>query len=134
MGRSVSDVDDSRDAEIAAHPSSRRHGENAGQARKVGIPPRKNLLSDIKDTAKEIFLDDEPLRHFKGQSKGRKIWLGFQSIFPILHWAREYKWSYIRGDLIAGLTIASLCIPQVTNFVGDKFVLKMTYKFYNGLL
>lgn len=36
-----------------------------------------------------------------------------QEIFPILVWGRSYNISKFRHDLIAGLTIASLCIPQV---------------------
>ncbi|XP_027337567.1 sulfate transporter 2.1 [Abrus precatorius] len=35
-----------------------------------------------------------------------------QVIFPILAWGRNYTASKFRKDLLAGLTIASLCIPQ----------------------
>ncbi|KAG0503569.1 hypothetical protein HPP92_003641 [Vanilla planifolia] len=38
--------------------------------------------------------------------------LGLQSLFPILKWGSEYNFTKFKGDLIAGLTIASLCIPQ----------------------
>ncbi|KAI0494108.1 hypothetical protein KFK09_024239 [Dendrobium nobile] len=31
---------------------------------------------------------------------------------PILSWGREYNLQKFKGDLIAGFTIASLCIPQ----------------------
>ncbi|KAG9129559.1 hypothetical protein Leryth_023899 [Lithospermum erythrorhizon] len=34
------------------------------------------------------------------------------AVFPILEWGRKYNLTKFRGDLIAGLTIASLCIPQ----------------------
>lgn len=36
-----------------------------------------------------------------------------QIIFPILAWGRNYTATKFRKDLLAGLTIASLCIPQV---------------------
>ncbi|KAA8522506.1 hypothetical protein F0562_013133 [Nyssa sinensis] len=35
-----------------------------------------------------------------------------QAIFPIFKWGQSYSLTKFRGDLIAGLTIASLCIPQ----------------------
>ena len=36
-----------------------------------------------------------------------------QRVFPILKLARNYKASKFKNDLMAGLTLASLCIPQV---------------------
>ncbi|KAJ9560464.1 hypothetical protein OSB04_005624 [Centaurea solstitialis] len=38
--------------------------------------------------------------------------LGLQAMFPILEWGRNYDLNKFKGDLIAGLTIASICIPQ----------------------
>lgn len=80
---------------------------------KVGKPPKQDLLKEIKTGLKETFLSDDPLKPFKGQSKKRKLVLGFQTLFPILEWGRDYSFSKFKGDLIAGCTIASLCIPQV---------------------
>ncbi|XAR62292.1 hypothetical protein NMG60_11017001 [Bertholletia excelsa] len=37
---------------------------------------------------------------------------GLQFIFPILSWCRNYSLSKFKHDLLAGLTLASLCIPQ----------------------
>ncbi|GJY33780.1 sulfate transporter 1.3 [Tanacetum coccineum] len=59
-----------------------------------------------------MFFSDDPLRPFKDQPKSRKLMLGLEAIFPILEWGRSYNRKKFRGDLIAGLTIASLCIPQ----------------------
>lgn len=36
-----------------------------------------------------------------------------QTIFPILQWCRNYKATKFKKDLMAGLTLASLSIPQV---------------------
>ncbi|KAL4349510.1 hypothetical protein AHAS_Ahas10G0049200 [Arachis hypogaea] len=52
------------------------------------------------------------MRKYKGKSKTRKFCLCLQSIFPILDWGRYYTIRNLRGDFIAGLTTASLCIPQ----------------------
>ncbi|KAF1871773.1 hypothetical protein Lal_00020568 [Lupinus albus] len=79
---------------------------------KVGIPPKQNLFKEFKATIKEAFFADEPLRHFKDQTKLRKLVLGIEAIFPILSWCRNYNLKKFRGDIISGLTIASLCIPQ----------------------
>ncbi|MED6131386.1 Sulfate transporter 1.3 [Stylosanthes scabra] len=79
---------------------------------KVGIPPRQNLFQEFKATIKETFFADDPLRSFKDQPKSRKFILGVEALFPILNWGRNYNLKKFRGDLISGLTIASLCIPQ----------------------
>ncbi|KAI7728994.1 hypothetical protein M8C21_023536 [Ambrosia artemisiifolia] len=85
---------------------------NGPYIHKIGVPPKPNLLKEFKTTVKETFFPDDPLRTFKDQSRSRKIILGAQAIFPILEWGRSYNITKFRGDLIAGLTIASLCIPQ----------------------
>ncbi|KAF7816937.1 sulfate transporter 1.3 [Senna tora] len=80
--------------------------------RKVGIPPRQNFFEEFQSTVKETFFSDDPLRPFKDQTKSRKFILGIEALFPILKWGRSYNVAKLRGDIIAGLTIASLCIPQ----------------------
>ncbi|KAH7567793.1 hypothetical protein JRO89_XS07G0150200 [Xanthoceras sorbifolium] len=92
--------------------SSRRHMQNEPYVHKVGLPPKQNLFKEFKATLKETFFHDDPLRHFKDQTRSRKFILGIQAIFPIFGWAGNYNLSKFRGDIIAGLTIASLCIPQ----------------------
>ncbi|KAL4302357.1 hypothetical protein GQ457_10G019500 [Hibiscus cannabinus] len=92
--------------------SLRCNSEKLPYVHKVGIPPKQNLLKEIAGTVKETFFADDPLRHFKDQPKSRKFVLGFQAVFPIFEWGRHYSLSKFKGDLIAGLTIASLCIPQ----------------------
>ncbi|KAK7282788.1 hypothetical protein RIF29_11847 [Crotalaria pallida] len=87
-------------------------GQAPPHAHKVGIPPKQNLFNEFKTTIKETFFADEPLRHFKDQTNRRKVVLSIEAIFPILSWSRTYNLKKFRGDLIAGLTIASLCIPQ----------------------
>ncbi|XP_034680730.1 sulfate transporter 1.3-like [Vitis riparia] len=92
--------------------SSHRHSEDLPYVHKVGVPPKQDLLKEFTDTVKETFFADDPLRPFKDQSRSRQFVLGLQSLFPILEWGRDYNLTKLRGDLIAGFTIASLCIPQ----------------------
>ncbi|KAL0440277.1 UNVERIFIED_CONTAM: Sulfate transporter 1.3 [Sesamum latifolium] len=79
---------------------------------KVGVPPKQKFWKEFATSLKETFLSDDPLRPFKDQPVPRKFILGVQAVFPILEWGRNYNLSKFKGDLIAGLTIASLCIPQ----------------------
>lgn len=97
-------------------PSSRRH-HGLPHIHKVGTAPKQTLYLEIKHSVKETFFFDDPLSQFKGQSRKRKLVLGMQSVFPIVEWGRDYNLQKFKGDFIAGLTIASLCIPQVSSNV-----------------
>jgi high affinity sulfate transporter 1 len=99
--------------DIRSLSSSHRHPQDAPYVHKVGLPPKQNLFSEFKATVKETFFADDPLRPFKDQPSSKKFILCLQAIFPIFEWGRSYNFAKFRGDLIAGLTIASLCIPQV---------------------
>ncbi|XP_076925903.1 sulfate transporter 1.2-like [Bidens hawaiensis] len=98
------------DAKTFASSDSQR--QNVPYIHKVGIPPKQDLLKEFKTTVKETLFSDDPLRPFKDQPKSRQLMLVLQAIFPILDWGRSYNLKKFRGDLISGLTIASLCIPQ----------------------
>ncbi|KAM3320651.1 sulfate transporter 1.3 isoform X1 [Capsicum chacoense] len=113
MSRRVTDNPEEMEMDISRVASSRRHSDNGlPYVHKVGVPPKPNLLKEITETVKETFFHDDPLRNFKDQSKTKKLVLGIQAVFPILDWGMSYNLSKFKGDLIAGLTIASLCIPQ----------------------
>ncbi|XP_027338089.1 high affinity sulfate transporter 2 [Abrus precatorius] len=98
--------------ETRSGPSSRRHGDTLPHIHKVGAPPKQTLFQEIKHSVIETFFSDNPFEKFKDQTKSRKFVLGLQSVFPIFDWGRGYDLKKFRGDLVAGLTIASLCIPQ----------------------
>ncbi|KAK9069576.1 hypothetical protein SSX86_011480 [Deinandra increscens subsp. villosa] len=104
-GRIAADVE-MRDSDI------RLGADELPYVHKVGKPPKQDLLKEIKTALKETFLSDDPLKPFKDQPRKKKFVLGLQTLFPILNWSRDYTLSKFKGDLIAGCTIASLCIPQ----------------------
>lgn len=87
-------------------------GRHERTIHKVGAPPKQNLLKEIKESVSETFFADKPFDHFKDQPASKKFFLGLQAVFPILDWGRSYNFSKFKGDLVSGLTIASLCIPQ----------------------
>ncbi|XP_068313567.1 sulfate transporter 1.3-like [Pyrus communis] len=103
---------EAKDMDSRSLSSSHNHSQGAPYIHKVGVPPKQNFFKEFSNTLKETFFSDDPLRPFKHQPKSRKFILGVQAIFPVFEWGRDYNLLKFRGDLIAGLTIASLCIPQ----------------------
>lgn len=39
--------------------------------------------------------------------------------FPIINWMSQYKWSYLKGDLIAAITMASFYIPMSLSYASN---------------
>ncbi|XP_021723677.1 probable sulfate transporter 3.4 [Chenopodium quinoa] len=85
---------------------------NSLRIHSVSLPPKKTTLQKLKHKLNEIFFPDDPLYQFKNKNLKTKLILGFQYIFPILQWLPTYGFQLFRSDLVAGLTIASLAIPQ----------------------
>ncbi|KAL9678495.1 hypothetical protein QQ045_016339 [Rhodiola kirilowii] len=82
------------------------------EVHKVVPPPHKSTVQKLKSRLKETFFSDDPLRQFKGQPTKRKWILGAQYFFPIFEWGPHYSFKLLKSDMVAGLTIASLAIPQ----------------------
>ena len=79
---------------------------------RVAVPPSKPFLKSLKTSLKETFFPDDPFRQFKNQPTSRKFLLGLQYFVPILEWAPRYTFDFFKADFIAGITIASLAVPQ----------------------
>ncbi|VAH87796.1 unnamed protein product [Triticum turgidum subsp. durum] len=88
------------------------HHQTDDHGYKVRFPPAKGLFTELAEGVKETFFPDDPLREYKDQPRSKKLWFGLVHLFPVLDWARSYTFGMFKGDFIAGLTIASLCIPQ----------------------
>ncbi|KAL0463474.1 UNVERIFIED_CONTAM: putative sulfate transporter 3.3 [Sesamum latifolium] len=82
------------------------------EVHRVAPPPHRSTLQKLRTRLKETFFPDDPLRQFKGQSWKVKSILGAQYIFPILEWGPKYSLKLLKSDIVSGLTIASLAIPQ----------------------
>ncbi|KAL2332394.1 hypothetical protein Fmac_019975 [Flemingia macrophylla] len=82
------------------------------QIHAVQLPPQQTTLHKLRNRLSEIFFPDDPLHRFKNQTCFTKLLLTLQYLFPIFQWAPHYNLSLLRSDLISGLTIASLAIPQ----------------------
>ncbi|KAK9269494.1 hypothetical protein L1049_001269 [Liquidambar formosana] len=79
---------------------------------RVCLPPQCTTFQKLRDRVAEIFFPDDPLYKFKNQTLCKKLVLGVQYFFPVFQWLPDYSISLFRSDLISGLTIASLAIPQ----------------------
>lgn len=88
------------------------HLEINMEVHKVVPPPPRTTLSKLQTRFKETLFPDDPLRQFKGQSLKKKWILGAQYFLPILQWGPNYNLNLLKSDIISGLTIASLAIPQ----------------------
>ncbi|KAF2572749.1 hypothetical protein F2Q70_00000133 [Brassica cretica] len=87
--------------------------KRALQYPQVETPPPQPFLKSLKNTLNEILFADDPFRKIRNESKtSKKIELGLRHVFPILEWARGYNLDYLKSDVISGITIASLAIPQ----------------------
>lgn len=80
---------------------------------RVCLPPKQSTLQKLKHRLGEIFFPENPLHRFKNQTWFTKLLLGLQFLFPIFQWGPEYNAQLLKSDIISGLTIASLAIPQV---------------------
>jgi sulfate transporter 3 len=85
------------------------------EVHKVLPPPHRSTIQKLKSRLKETFFPDDPLRQFKGQPLGKKWILAAKYFFPILQWGPNYSFKLFKSDIVSGLTIASLAIPQVSN-------------------
>ncbi|TYJ43983.1 hypothetical protein E1A91_A03G190500v1 [Gossypium mustelinum] len=133
MAKNVSDKHGFKGVETISSSSSCQSSSSPRSSpyvHEVGVPLKQNLLKEIAAAVKETLFADDPLRHFKDQPSSKKFILGLQAIFPILEWGKHYNLSKFKGDLIAGLTIASLCIPQEPQYgLYSSFVPPLVYAF-----
>ncbi|XP_051120883.1 sulfate transporter 3.1-like [Andrographis paniculata] len=87
------------------------NGESACY-RRAAVPPPLPFVKSLKNTVMETFFPDDPFRQFKNQPARRKLVLGLQYLCPILEWGPRYTLDFFKADLVAGITIASLAVPQ----------------------
>ncbi|KAG2609347.1 probable sulfate transporter 3.4 [Panicum virgatum] len=97
----------------APAPLAAREGAAAVlEVHKVSLPERRSTARALRQRLAEVFFPDDPLHQFKNQSSARRLVLALQYFFPIFQWGSAYSPRLLRSDLVAGLTIASLAIPQ----------------------
>jgi hypothetical protein len=90
-------------------------GEESPLVYKVHLPPKSNPVTQALYVVKETLFYDDSFRQFKHQSKRNRFILGLKYIFPIFDWVSHYTFNKLIADFVAGLTIASLAVPQASN-------------------
>ena len=88
------------------------NNKHAGGPHRVAIPPAKPFGKALKASLKETFFPDDPFRQFRSQPALRRLVLGLQYFMPVLEWGPRYTLELFKADAIAGITIASLAVPQ----------------------
>jgi sulfate transporter 3 len=79
----------------------------------VNLSTQRDFVTKFKSGLKETFFPDDPFRQIMEEEKtSRRLIKGVQYFVPIFEWLPTYTLRLFFSDLIAGLTIASLAIPQ----------------------
>lgn len=79
---------------------------------KVNFAAPRRFITAFKSDLKETFFPDDPFHDFKGQPLPIKAKKALQYFVPIFEWLPKYSRKLFMYDLLAGITIASLAIPQ----------------------
>lgn len=78
----------------------------------VNFAAPRGFYTTFKSDCKETFFPDDPFHKFKNDKpllKAKKI---IQYFIPLFEWLPNYNLRLFRYDLLAGITITSLAIPQ----------------------
>ncbi|CAL0322200.1 unnamed protein product [Lupinus luteus] len=90
---------------VGTSPPEVKHG--------VNFSTQRGFSKKLKSGFKETLFPDDPFRQFKNEDKpSRRFIKGVQYFIPIFEWLPSYTWKLFSSDLIAGITITSLAIPQ----------------------
>lgn len=92
----------------------------AGQDRSkwlLDCPEPPSPWNELKTQVKESYLTKaKKFKSLRKQPLLKRILFILEAVFPIFGWCRNYKLTMFKNDLMAGLTLASLCIPQVYKY------------------
>ncbi|XP_073157676.1 probable sulfate transporter 3.5 [Henckelia pumila] len=88
------------------------NGESCNNPHRVNFDAPRSFGTVLKSKLKETFIPDDPFRQFKNEPAKRRIIKKVQYFVPICEWLPKYNFALFKYDLLAGITIASLAIPQ----------------------
>ncbi|KAL3535768.1 hypothetical protein ACH5RR_004229 [Cinchona calisaya] len=81
--------------------------------REVNFATPRSFLTVFKSNLKETFFPDDPFGHLKNEPLiSRKAKEVIRYFVPVFDWLPNYNFGLFKYDLLAGITIASLAIPQ----------------------
>ncbi|KAK4370220.1 hypothetical protein RND71_009695 [Anisodus tanguticus] len=79
---------------------------------RVNYATPRSFGTTLKANLKETFFPDDPFHELKNEPISRRFLKGTQYFVPIFEWLPKYSFKLFKYDLLAGITIASLAIPQ----------------------
>ncbi|KAI3923728.1 hypothetical protein MKW98_011358 [Papaver atlanticum] len=80
---------------------------------KVNFSNPRSFSTTVKSDLKETFFPDDPFRQFKNETSAlRKATKTVQYFLPVFEWLPKYNFKLFRYDILAGITIACLAVPQ----------------------
>ncbi|XVE98204.1 hypothetical protein REPUB_Repub03eG0085500 [Reevesia pubescens] len=84
------------------------------------LPPR-GFANTFKSDCKETFFPDDPFHKFKHDKPLQKLKKTIQYFIPLFEWLPKYNLHLLRYDLLAGIIITSVAIPQGISYakLGD---------------
>ncbi|KAE7998768.1 hypothetical protein FH972_003279 [Carpinus fangiana] len=78
----------------------------------VSFAPPRSFATTLKSDLKETFFPEDPFRQFRNEKPAARVKKALQFFVPIFEWLPKYNLKLLRYDLLAGVTITSLAIPQ----------------------
>ncbi|XWS26884.1 hypothetical protein CRYUN_Cryun26dG0068500 [Craigia yunnanensis] len=72
----------------------------------------RSFYTTFKSDCKETFFPDDPFHKFKDEKPLIKAKKTIQYFIPLFEWLPKYNLRLLRYDILAGITITSLAIPQ----------------------
>lgn len=78
----------------------------------VNFAQPRRFAAKFKSGLKETLFPDDPFSQFKGEKPLDRVRNTVQYFVPAFQWVPQYNFLLFRYDLLAGITITSLAIPQ----------------------
>lgn len=97
---------------LSSLPLSLAMSSTGDIVQRVNFANPRSFTTTFKSDLKETFFPDDPFKQFKNDPPLRRAKKALQYFVPIFEWLPRYNFRLFRYDLLAGITIASLAIPQ----------------------
>lgn len=112
---SIANADDTSPTTMSDVSTVDKTSTSADRAQWVANPPEppgicRELIQWLCDA---MFPDPTKLFPLKNKTGTAVVGRLLKGVFPILCWGKSYNLGKFKNDILAGLTLASLCIPQV---------------------
>lgn len=79
---------------------------------RVNLSRSRNFSTIFVSSLKETLFPDDPFSQFQEQTPLNKFFSTLKYYVPMLEWLPNYSLKLFKFDLLSGITIASLAIPQ----------------------